>query len=144
MKQQFLAFGVKSITPAVPHRNVCADLKMPGVPSRNLAGKKHVFNVRQMKPSVPWLQSCCTQPCTGKPWEVRVLLLQPVENSAVRLYYLSDQSTECNTSCAARPVLGMRFVPKPKVMFILSNALFKRKILIGTSQVQHSQLQLCS
>lgn len=49
MKQQFLAFGVKSITPAVPHRNVCADLKTPGVPSRNLAGKKHVFNVRQMK-----------------------------------------------------------------------------------------------
>lgn len=49
MKQHFLAFGIKNITQAVPHINVCTDLKMPDVPSRNLAEKMHIFNVKQMK-----------------------------------------------------------------------------------------------
>lgn len=33
----FLAFGIKNIIPAVPHINVCTDLKMPDIPTGNLA-----------------------------------------------------------------------------------------------------------
>ena len=49
MKQHFLAFGIKNIIQAVPHINVCTDLKMPDVPTRKLARKMHIFNLKQMK-----------------------------------------------------------------------------------------------
>lgn len=48
----FLAFGIKDIIPAVPHINVCRDLEMPDIPTGNLAFKKHIFNLKQMKLTV--------------------------------------------------------------------------------------------
>lgn len=44
-----LAFGAKNTIQAVPHMNVCTDLQIPGVPTRNLAYKMHIFNLKQMK-----------------------------------------------------------------------------------------------
>lgn len=37
MQHGILAFGIKNIIPAVPHRNVCTGLEMPDVATGNLA-----------------------------------------------------------------------------------------------------------
>lgn len=49
--------------------------------------------------------------------EVWVILLQAVENTAVIFYYLFSETTECDMSRAAQPILVMWFKQKMKVMF---------------------------
>lgn len=83
MKPCFLAFGKR----AVPHINVCTDLKIPDV---HLAQKRHIFNLKQ--PNNRAMSTELLQ-ITLSNLIAQVILLWVVKDTAGIFYCLFAQTT---------------------------------------------------